>query len=306
MSAYANEWKVAKEKFKKYTQEKAPKEDKNSPLAEGAKHKSGIEGLLKRVDKLIPEKNAFDTVSNDDIQNIQKNLNDIKKKAAAYVNLLDKAIAKEKAAVGGKNFSASYRDLKILKAELDRIVASITADHKSLTVAKQASEKNLQRKTETIFKDLKAAKQRVLQQVAKSIVLAQKILKNPTVENWNYYNQSMCRDVTQPLSNIEKWGTKDAANARQKAMRDGDIAKDPELKKFVELLQQEILKVEGEIHEFGKQKGNNAFNGSLAYLAQGKGILKPENTPDDVVKAVKNVLKQLKEVKAEISKLGSR
>ena len=146
--------------------------------------------------------------------------------------------------------------------------------------------------------------------VAQATKFCKEVLSDPTPANWNRINtDNGARRLSQALSNICKYVDADyvdllvKGNAKELAVLDDDrvIEQIRKLNIF-------LSNVQGDILAMGKESGNSAMNGSVAFLADKIGGNLPQNaSKEDVIAAVKHfagMVKNCSEISAQLIRFG--
>jgi hypothetical protein len=196
MGIYSKLWTDAKTRFEKDTDKKKP-----SKTFLGIRISSGVENAAAEVDKKDPGQMRGGTESHYTTKNVAafgKAVKDFSKKGEDYCKTLDKSIADEPAK------DDLYRSLKLLKADLKKIIAKADQD----LAGAQANANKLgaaEMSAATYMKSIKSV-------VANAVLAIQTVKKTPTVETYNEVfgagSKSAARNLTQQINNLDKLRTK--------------------------------------------------------------------------------------------------
>ena len=286
MSDYAVKWKAAKTKYEADTLKKKPAETVKF-LGKKIRIKSGVAGKLKEVDKLFPTdmRTALDDKAIDKVRKVSV---DARKAGLVYMTAIEKEVTKEKAAIGGKDASLLYRDLKILRASLDAIMGSIKSDLAKMEAARLAAKRDIDGAIKVTFITIRTLKEGIERNGKGALLACQNILKDPTPKTFNDAVPRAARNLTQQFANIKKWtlpeeiGNKTHRENRLKQLQD------PKLAAAVEELNAKVAHFKREVLPLLAENGNSAANASLGKMANNPINIADDATPNDVKVAVKN------------------
>lgn len=289
MSDYASQWARAKKTYEDNTGKKKPAES-DGKWYEKIRSKSGVAAELKAIDKLIPA-NLADSLSDKQMKKVEEHLVKAKTAADKYVVLVNTAIGKEKAL--GKATSDIYRDLKLLRATLDTIIASIEQDVAKMHAARSAAADGAGQAQKVTYIAIKSLAEGIDRNAKQALMLGQAILKDPRPETYNKHIQKATRDFTQQLANIRKWTMPELlhpthANNRMLALQD------PGVYKAVERLYHKVATIKAQTLPFVQQTGSTPMDASLGKMAEDTVKLPLTATPAEVTAAAKYMMQQIK------------
>jgi len=291
MSDYAGRWKAAKVKFEQATGGKKPTVTQKGLLTKARAKKSGVGALLKAVDSLIPD-NMLEPVSNKKIAKVNKAVNAIKASGASYIADIQAAIGKEKTEIG-KTVSTTYRDLKILRSELDAIVAGIISDQAKMYACRDAVVNDIAGATKVTFMTLKTIAQGIDRTCKEGISWAQTVLKDPTPDNYNSEIFKKARNILQNFTQIVKFTIPHEASVRGQASR-LKLLEDPKMAALVENLDKRVDMAKVGAVPISKETGHDAYDSSLGKMGNNPVKLDDDASADDVKRAIKHFLRQVK------------
>jgi len=293
MSDYAVKWKTAKVKYETDTLRKKPSETVKI-LTKKIRVKSGVAAKLKEVDKLFPV-DMRDALDDKDIGKVRKATIEARKAGLAYIAAIEKDIAKEKAAIGGKDASVLYRDLKILRASLDAIMEAIKSDLAKMEAARVAARRDVDGALKATFITLRTLREGIDRNGKAALLTCQKLLKDPTPDNFNAVFPKAARDLTQQFAQIKKWTLPDTIGDPVTRQNRLDQLQDPKLARAVDELNAKVAHFKTEVLPYLAENGNTAANASLGKMAAHPIRVADDATPQDVKAAVKNFAQQVKE-----------
>ena len=291
MSDYAAQWKIAKKKFETATGGKKPATTKKGLLAKARAKKSGVAALLGAVDKLIPD-NMLEPVSDKQIAKVNKAVNAIKQGGGAYIQEIQTAIDKEKNEIG-KTMSTTYRDLKILRSELDSIVATIVSDQAKMYACREAVKKEVAGSAKVTFMSLKTIAEGIDKTCKQGIAWAQTVLKDPAPANYNDNIFKISRNITQNFTQIVKFTVPHEASAPAQVSRLKTLA-DPKIAELVVTLDKRVTMAKAGAVPISKETGTGPYDSSLGKMGNNPVKLADDASADDVKRAVKHFLTQVK------------
>lgn len=297
MSNYAANWAAAKSQFEATTGMSKPANKGKLLFIEWRKGNK-IDSILSGLDKLVGpgEIAKLPEAKLKEVQTVTKTLQSA---ATAYVQVLNTSIDKEKA---DKDNSTSYRALKVLRAELDKTVSEVAnqVNHAILSKDQVLStyEGNAQKTVVVLHNlsfSLKAA-------CAAGTAAAQKVLANPTPEAFNGMFDKHARDITQPMTNILKFAFPeelDPDSLKSKSLQ-SVLKDDPRLYLTMTNMKKAVTSAKQLVTtKFKDASGSTPLDANLVRMANNQPKLKEGpngDTPDTVKLAIKNYIKQVKEV----------
>ncbi|MDB5818279.1 MAG: hypothetical protein JWQ11_1919 [Rhizobacter sp.] len=296
MGVLTDKWNGAKTKFETTTGVKKPKEVasmKLGPFVKEYEKQSGLEKAFEAVDKLIPA-SLESLIGKKKEKQLDEAIKELKTKAQTYGGVLNTEIAEIKK-TGGK-VDTIYRDLKILRSELDACTTRATLDHSKLVTFREAQEKNVSTTSAKTLMMLKSLSQSLDYNIANGTKVAQEMLKAGTAAFYNQKIQDASRNITQPLVNLIKFGMPAEMNEKahasfKEAIADSTVYEAAhQISGAIHSLQQELLK-------YLKAEGSTALDANLVKLGSGSVSLDNAASKEDVVKAVKNYLLHAKSAK---------
>lgn len=312
-SKYLSEWKNAKDHFEEETGLKKPSA-KGKGLFKSWRKPSGIEDAFKALDKYIDEMdiNALDEKV---FKKWEKLVTTAKETCSSYMELLKKAIDEEKEKQDEEDErTKTYRQLKLLRASLDSIVSTAEQYYKDqLGVFEDKQKKGGEdlNYIEGVLHTLKMLGTNLKSGIAKGTKFCQVCLSEPTAANWNHINSDQgARSTSQSISNIVKYVYADEVDLLLKGKsREIDILWDEDVAKHIRSLNLYLYEHQAAILEMGKQTGTDAFDASLAKLANSGDVHLPNDASKaDVIRAVKrfaNMLKVCKEISTQLIRFGT-
>ncbi|MCF6233085.1 MAG: hypothetical protein L3J36_08320 [Rhodobacteraceae bacterium] len=292
MSDYAGRWKAAKLKFEAATGGKKPKVTKKGLFTKARGKTSGVQSLLKVVDKLIPD-SMLDPVSDKKIVKINKAVSAVKTSGVSYMADILAAVKREKDEFG-KEESVIYRDLKILRSELDAIVAAIVSDQAKMYACREATIKEVSGGVKVTYMTLKTVAEGIDKTCKEGIAWAQTVLKDPTPENYNDTIFKKARNITQNFSQIVKYTVPEEASLAAQRSRLQTL-EDPKIAQLVVDLDKRVTVAKEGAVPITKETGHDPFDSSLGKMGNNPVRLHDDADPDEVKAAIKHFLMQVKE-----------
>lgn len=296
MGALTDKWNAAKGKFETTTGVKKPKEVaalKLGPFVKEYEKQSGLEKAFEAVDKLIPL--SLETViGQKNEKKLEEAVKDLKGRAQTYIGVLNTEIAEVKKA-GGK-VDTVYRDLKILRSELEACTARAALDHSKVVAFREAKENKVSDTSAKTLMMLKSLSQSLDYNIANGTKLAQEMLKEGTAAYYNLKIQDASRNITQPLVNVVKFGMPSEMNEKaQESFK--EAISDSTVFETAKQIASGVITLQKELLKYIKVEGSTPFDANLVAMGGGKVKLDKDAPKEDVVKAVKNYLTQVKSAK---------
>jgi hypothetical protein len=304
MANYSSDWTAAKTTFENSTGLNKPAPQGKVPLfGIQFRQSTHIEAMLSKIDALLP-RDLLQGMKESDLNKLAAAVTDLDRHSNEYMRLLDQKIQDETRGIGGKGGSPLYRDLKILRAALQGIVAKIKLDVQKIRAANQ-SQGHAQRMAflsiVTITDGMRAA-------AKDGLLWGQQQLHHPDCAAFNSQIMTKARNITQPLANVRKWALpgsihKEAMESRQKALEAA-----PQLEDQVRDLYHQVIPtgVKEYVLALLRATGTKtALDASLEDLGN-KGVqLPPGSPPDTVIAATKHFMSMAKAALAIADKMQS-
>ncbi len=293
---YEADWKAAKNKFEAATG--ADKPTKTGGLWKIKWRKSsGLEDAFKAVDKYYDGKSFDDWMAftPKQMDSFKKAVEDLKKTERAYIPQLEKAIEDEKKT--DKTLSNTYRDLKILKAELDKLVASAELQFAQIEAKRETTIGGVAGECKAFYEQLRKIKENLRLGCAKGVAKAQNLLKSLDAVAYNAEIETMARDITQPLQNIRDFSfPKDIIRQDKQALVQ-EAMMDKSFQNMARSLFETSQYCKTDIAGLLAVSGNTPTDASLVRMANNPPRLDVTTAgPDDVKAAVKHFIGIVKEV----------
>lgn len=293
MPKYASTWDAAKKKFENDTGMKKPSE-MGKVFGVSYRKGTGIDSELETLDKLVPT-SFTEVLSQKTLKAIGASHEKLVKSADDYTDLLDKSIKEEKEKLGGKEASAIYRDLKILKASLTAVVAEVKSDLARLQAMKTLETDKLSRATSNIVSSMRVLREAMERNAKAGLVKAQELLKNPTPEAFNAAFPKTAREITQALNQYQKWTMpedlpKDILEIRNRQMEDEAIYKE------VGKLYHEVSAYQERVKAMTVVAGDTPLDATLSKLANAPPTFAPTASREDVIAGIKHFVSLVKPV----------
>lgn len=293
MPNYLSTWKAAKQKFENATGLKKPTETMKVFSVEVRKS-AGVESALKAVDKAVPD-NLLEPLSTKAIKAIAKAVAEADAAGTKYLKVLETHIEKEKKGPGGKEASAIYRDLKILRAELEAIIAGAKSDVAKAYASRESLEKEVSKMYRNTFITIKTLAEGIERTSKEALVYAQAILKNPTPQQFNSSFDTAARNLTQNLANVRKWTMPSEIDPVYQKKRLEALEEDSKIAEAVHDLYHTSEKCKRAVLPLLAQRGNSPLNADLARMANNPPRFPEDTTKEDVIAATKHFVAQVKE-----------
>lgn len=292
MSDYQGEWEAAKEKFENTTGVKKPAPTKKNLFGKVVRQKVGIGEAFGAVDKLMPEDEGA-TMRQKDLDKLGALVSAAAQEVRDYLKLLTDAIDKEKEE-HGKGADAIYRDLKILKAELEAITATMKGKLSWIYAERQAISKGIEGGAKGYFKMFQTMKSNIEKNSKKALVVVQDLLKDPTPQKFNAAFPKAARDLTQNIGQIHKF-TVPEEFVNEDALKTKAMAlENPQIVEAVIDLNKRVEHFKLETIPLMREEGDTPKNSTLARFCNSPIRLADNAPPEEVIAAAKNFGKQVK------------
>lgn len=296
MTAYAAEWKAAKLKFENDTGVSKPTEI-GKVLGKEYRKSTGIESALEDVDNAVPS-NLLEPVSSRQLKNLEKATDELEKVGSKYLQLLEGCIDDEKNAIGGKAASAVYRDLKILRTSLEKIIANAQSDLAKAKACLEAVKEGVSKEYKVTYITIKTISEGIQKSAKQALLYAQGILKNPTAEVFNAAFDKAARDLTQNLGNIRKWTLPEEIHPEYQKKRMEAMQDDAKIYEVVLDLYHKVENCKRRTLPLLAQQGDTPLNADLARMANNPPRFPGGTDEQTVIAATKHFIAQVKEAVA--------
>lgn len=291
MSDYKGEWESAKKTFENTAGVKKPAPTKKNIFGKVVREKVGIGEAFGKVDKLMPDDDGA-TMKQKDLEQLAKLVSAAGQEVRAYLKLLTDAIDKEKEE-HGKGAEAIYRDLKILKAELEASTADMKARVDKIFVVRRNVGEGLNRKASMFLTNFRTLKTSIDRNGKKALLVVQQLLKNPTPENFNAAFPKAARDITQNIGQIQKFTLPEEINANALRTR-GEALEDPKVAEAVIELEKKVAHFKRETIPLMREEGATPLEATLAKMCNSPPRFLETATKEEVIAATKRFGKQVK------------
>ncbi|HEY1067872.1 MAG TPA: hypothetical protein VGE52_17245, partial [Pirellulales bacterium] len=238
-----------------------------------------------------------------EVKNWRKAIDDLLKKAGDYLPEIEKAIEGEKSKDGGKEASLIYRDLKILKTDLNKLTARAEFDYAQVTAKRETELGGVASSCKAFYEQLRKCKENLKNAVAKANSKAQAILKSGAVADYNTNIETMARDVTQALQNIRDFSFPLEIIRPDKQEKVYAALEDKDFYTQARTLFETSQLVKGELLQVLAVSGGTPLDASIVRIANNAPKLANDATADDVKKAAKHFLSLIKAVEKIQAKL---
>jgi hypothetical protein len=297
MHNHSNTWTAAKTTFENSTGLNKPAPQGKVPFFAIEYRKSThVEGTLAKIDKLLPE-NILKGMKESDLNKLATAVTELERHSNDYLRLLDQKIQDETKGIGGKGGSTIYRDLKILRAALQGIVAKIKLDVQKIRGANQSQGHAQQQ----VFLQIVNVADAMRSAAKDGLLWGQQQLHRPDCAAFNSGIMTKARNITQPLANIRKWAMPDHIKEDGRNSREAALKKAPQLQEQIQELYQQVLTkgLKEDVLALLRVTGTEtALDASLEELGQ-KGVnLPPGSPPEMVIAATKHFMSMAKAVLA--------
>lgn len=292
MSDYKAKWKSAKAKFEGSTGVKKPAPTKKNLFGKAVRQKVGIGETLGKFDKLMPASHdtPLDAKTQEQLGRIASQVGE---EVRSYLDLLNDAINKEKDE-HGKAAGSIYRDLKILRAELEAIVADVRADIDKIYAFRQAAGKDFDMAAKSHFTIFKTLKTSIDKNGKKALLAMQNILKDPTPATYNAAFPKAARDITQTIGQIFKYTMPDEfLNEAQQATKH-KYMDNPKIAEMVVDLDKRVAHFKRETVPLMNNAGSTPMNSTLSKLCNTPIKFGEDASREDVIAAAKHFGRQVK------------
>lgn len=291
MSDFKGQWEASKKKFEATAGVKKPAPTKKNIFGKAVRQKVGIGSAFEKVDKLMPTDAGLE-MKQKDVEKLGPLVTAAGHEVRKYIDLLTGAIDKEKTE-HGKGADAIYRDLKILKAELEAMTADMKAMLDKVYVARKLEGQGLERKAKMFIQSFQTLKSSIDRNGKKALVAMQGILKDPTPATFNSAFPKAARDITQNIGQIHKFTLPDELNATALRTR-GEAMSDPKIAAAVGELEKKVGHFKRETIPLMREAGNAPGNATLAKFCNSPPKFADDASPEDVVAAAKHFGRQVK------------
>lgn len=292
MSDYKKKWEDAKKKFENTTGVKKPAPTKKNLFGKAVRQKVGIGEAFGKVDKLMPDDDGT-SMQQKDVEKLGPLVTTASQEVTNYIKFLTDAINKEKTE-HGKGADAIYRDLKILKADLEVIIASMRRKLDEVYAFRQAAARGIEGPARAFMTNFKTLKSSIESNGKKALAVVQNILKDPTPANFNSNFPKAARDITQNIGQIHKFFAEErelnetTLRAKMRAMEDPSIA-------------EQVLELRGRVSHFVRdtvplmrEAGSSPLDSTLARFANSPVRFPEDASAADVKAGCKQFALQVK------------
>jgi len=291
MSNFQQQWETAKKKFENTTGVKKPAPTKKNLFGKAVRQKVGIGEAFGKVDKLMPEDDGS-TMSQKDLDKLGPLVSAASQEVRDYLKLLTQAIDGEKNE-HGKGAEAIYRDLKILKAELEAMTADMKAMLDKIYAVRRANSEGLGRKASSYITQFRTMKTSIERNGTKALVAVQDILKDPTPATFNSAFPKAARDITQNIGQIHKFTLPDELSEDVLRTR-AQALEDPKIAEAVIELERHVAHFKRETIPLMREEGTTPLNSTLAKFANNPIRFDEGASTEDVIAAAKHFGRQVK------------
>jgi|GEM_PF-4502624 len=289
--ALATDWKAAKTKFETATGVSKPTKLDGVWKVKWRK-KSGLEEAFKKVDHFIDGKSQAEwlDLSAKDMKNWRKAIDDLKKSHVTYLPEIEKAIQAEKNGTGGKDASAVYRDLKILKTDLAKFVTRAEFDYAQVVAYRETELGGMASQCKAFYQQIRKIRENLQNGIAKALSKGQGILKSGVPKDYNDNIESMARDITQPLQNIRDFSFPVDIIRPDKQEKVYEALEDKDFFQQARALFEYSQHARGEITQILVSAGDTPFDATIVRMANNPPKLATTASADDVKRAAKHVI----------------
>lgn len=291
MSDFKGEWEAAKSTFENTTGVKKPAPTKKNVFGKAVRQKVGIGEAFGKVDKLMPEDDGS-TMKQKDLEQLGRLVSAAAQEVKDYVKMLTEAINAEKDE-HGKGAEAIYRDLKILKAELESSTADMKAQLDKIYVVRRGVNEGLNRKATMFLTNFRTLKSSIDRNGKKALLVVQQLLKDPTPTAFNSAFPKAARDITQNIGQIQKFTLPDEINANALRTR-GEALEDPKVAEAVIELEKKVGHFKRETIPLMRETGTTPLDSTLAKMCNSPPRFLETATKEDVIAATKHFARQVK------------
>jgi hypothetical protein len=291
MSDYKGEWEAAKTTFEESTGVKKPAPTKKNLFGKAVRQKVGIAEAFGKVDKLMPEDDG-ETMRQKDLDKLGQLVSTAGQEVRDYLKLLTDSIDKEKEE-HGKGAEAIYRDLKILKAKLESMVAHMKAKLDRAYAVRRAESEGLNQRLKMFLTNFRTMKTSIERNGKKALVIVQQLLKDPNPQIFNAAFPDAARDLTQNLGQIHKFTLPEELNPDALRTR-GEALEDPTIAEAVEELEKKVAHFKRETIPLMRETGTTPMDSTLAKFCNSPIRFEEGASQEDVIEATRNFGRQVK------------
>lgn len=292
MSDFKKQWEAAKKKFESTAGVSKPAPTKQNLFGKAVRQKVGIGEAFGKVDKLMPQDDGT-TMKPKDLESLGRLVSAANEEVRGYINFLTQAITKEKDE-HGKGADAIYRDLKILKAELEAITAAMKSQLGQIYAVRRADSEGLQRKATMFITSFRTLKTSIERNGKNALVVVQELLRDPTPEKFNAAFPKAARDITQNIGQIHKFTLPGELNPTALKTRT-EALQDPKIAEAVIELEKRVAHFNRETIPLMREQGTTPLNATLAKLCNNPPKFADDAPQEDVVEAIKHFGRQVKQ-----------
>jgi hypothetical protein len=291
MSDYKGEWQAAKTRFEESSGVKKPAPTKKNLFGKAVRQKVGIAEAFGKVDKLMPEDDG-ETMREKDLEKLGPLVSTAGQEVRNYLKLLTDAIDNEKEE-HGKGADAIYRDLKILKAELESMTAKMKAKLDRIYAVRRAESEGLSQRVKMFLTNFRTMKTSIDKNGKQALAVVQQLLKDPTVQNFNSAFPKAARDLTQNIGQIHKFTLPEELNPDALRTR-GEALEDPQIAEAVEELEKRVAHFKRETIPLMRETGTTPMDSTLAKFCNSPIRFEEGASKEDVIEATRNFGRQVK------------
>lgn len=292
--AYYADWLAAKKKFTDSTGLDKIAKTIKIPLVGTFRKTTSIGASFRKIDEFKGE--SLEILSDKQLGKLGQLAVKLTATKTKYLRMLDAEITRTKdikhELVNGDRI---YRSMKIFKATLNEITSRVEREINSERARREADRAGLEGKANSSYQSLRRSIVSGKTACAAAVKVGQQILAEPTPLKYTEETGQAARNITQMFNNILKHAYPDQfAIPRVREETIALLNDNPALGDLARRIGQAIDHIRENAIAIAAETGNDAYTASLGRLAGNPVSLGEAPTDEDVKRAVKHFLRQVK------------